>query len=148
MTKKNKWFILVLGIIFLSLVIFIYLKNEDNAPRIEVNGVKVKVEIADTPLLQEKGLSGIESLKEDEGMLFIFENPSLQSFWMKDMRFPIDIIWFDEQMKIVWIEKNLSRSSYPSTFSPDKNSKYVLEVIAGFSTKNNLKIGDSMRFLY
>jgi len=49
-------------------------------------------------------------------MLFVFEEPKIRSFWMKDMSFPIDIIWVDEGLEIVGIEKRISPNTYPKTF--------------------------------
>jgi hypothetical protein len=86
------------------------------------------------------------NLAKNEGMLFVFNHPSQHVFWMKDMNFPIDMIWLDENLKIIYFQKNVLPESYPATFGPDQNSLYVLEVNAGFSDKHNLKIGDSLSF--
>jgi len=68
---------------------------------------------------------------------------------MKDMKFPIDIIWIDPNYKIVHIEKNLQPCIFfllcPS-YSPHANSKYVLEVNSNFTTKNNITVGDRVYF--
>ena len=64
------------------------------------------VEVADTLNEREKGLSGKQSLEINKGMLFIFEKETLSGFWMKDMNFPIDIIWIDKNMRIIGIEKS------------------------------------------
>lgn len=58
--------------------------------------VALNIDIASTDASREKGLSKRESLEKNEGMLFIFDRPGVHTFWMKDMRFPIDIIWFRE----------------------------------------------------
>ncbi|MCX6751552.1 MAG: DUF192 domain-containing protein, partial [Candidatus Nomurabacteria bacterium] len=94
------------------------------------------------PEAQEKGLSGRKSLNEDQGMLFVFYKSEIYPFWMKDMNFAIDIIWIDEDFRVVFIKKNASTQSYPETFTPNQNARYVLEGSAGFSEKNNLKVGD------
>ena len=64
------------------------------------------------------------------------------------MNFPIDIIWIGEDMKVVYIKKNAQPISYPESYSPTIDAKYVLEVVANFSDKNNLKEGDSVEFFY
>jgi len=69
-------------------------------------------EIADTLGERERGLSGKQSLGDDKGMLFIFEEETLPGFWMKDMKFPIDILWIDENKKIVGIEKNMQAGDF------------------------------------
>jgi uncharacterized membrane protein (UPF0127 family) len=80
-------------------------------------------------------------------MLFVFDKPSIYPFWMKDMNFPIDMIWIGENDEVVYIEKNAQPDSYPETFVSSQNAKYVLEVISSFSEKNNLKVGDRVEFL-
>ena len=88
-------------------------------------------------------------MKEDEGMLFVYDRPSRQAFWMKDMKFPIDIIWLDVRGSVVHIEDGL-KPCIPSltcpTYSPDKEAQYVLETVAGFSKKHQLTIGTHVDF--
>ena len=121
----------------------------ENTQYVSIAGQKIKVELALTPKEHSQGLSGKTSLKENEGMLFIFEKLGQYSFWMKDMNFPIDMIWIGENKEIIYIKKDARPESYPETFGPssdDNKAKYVLEVSAGFSDKNNLKIGDIIGF--
>ena len=80
-------------------------------------------------------------------MLFVFDKPGQYPFWMKDMNFAIDIIWIGEDLRVVYIKKDARPELYPETYTPTENAKYVLEVPAGFSEKNNLKVGDSASFL-
>src|SRR3989338_1799538 len=115
---------------------------------VNIAGQNIKVELAVTEAEQELGLSGRSGLKEDEGMLFIFAESGRHPFWMKDMKFPIDIIWLNENMSIVYIKKDARPESYPKIYSPDKDSKYVLEVVSGFADKNNLKIGDEAKSIH
>lgn len=112
---------------------------------------EIKVDLALTAAEQEQGLSGRPGLAENTGMLFVFPNPGNYQFWMKDMNFPIDMIWLSSDLKVVYIEKNATPESYPETFGPGENdgsAKYVLEVVSGFSDKNNLKVGDEVFFTY
>lgn len=111
---------------------------------INIGGRPVYVDIADTPALREQGLSGRKILKDNEGMLFVFDTPTKPGFWMKEMNFPIDIIWINEESLVADVSENLLPSSYPQIFSPRTEIKYVLEVPAGFVKKNNVKIGDKM----
>lgn len=101
----------------------------------------VQVAIADTQELRALGLSFTEPLSEGQGMFFIFETLDIHGFWMKDMRYPIDIIWFSEDMQVVHIEKNVLPSTYPDILFPTSFAKYVLEVPAGFSTAKNIQKG-------
>jgi len=124
--------------------------NIENIKYVKIGGQDVKVDLALTETQQATGLSGRQGLATNEGMLFVFNKPDKYSFWMKDMNFPIDIIWITEDMKIIYIKKDALPSLYPETYGPttsDANAKYVLETIAGFSDKNNLKIGDNISFL-
>lgn len=88
-------------------------------------------EVANTEAKRTLGLSGRKSLQTNQGMLFVFDEPSQPGFWMKDMNFPIDIIWLDENKKIIGIEKNLQPSSYPQVFYPPQKIKSVLEINSG-----------------
>lgn len=113
---------------------------------LELKGQTLTVEIARTPEEQSRGLSGRPELAETGGMLFVYEAPEQPRFWMKEMHFPIDIIWLDQKQKVVEITRNLSPQTYPQTFSPRTPIKYVLEVNAGTAAKNNLQIGDLIHF--
>lgn len=124
------------------------INNASNlTPYVEIKGSVIHVDLAITPDQQAKGLSIKNSLNDSEGMLFPFEKPGDYSFWMKDMKFPIDIIWIDPNNKIVHIEKNLQPCIFfifcPS-YSPDANAKYVLEVNSNYTTRHNITIGDSV----
>lgn len=98
---------------------------------------------------QVKGLSVKDHLKENEGMLFVYEQPTRQAFWMKDMKFPIDIIWLDNARKVIHIEHSLepcpSDIDCPK-FIPSAAALYVLETIAGFSNRHDVKIGTQIDF--
>jgi uncharacterized protein len=112
-------------------------------PTAKINGKEIELLVADTPETREKGLGGRESLPENTALLFVFEVPAQYDFWMKDMKFPIDIIWLDENFKVIHIESNITPDTYPDeTFGPIEKSLYVLEGNALFAQKNNLKIGD------
>jgi hypothetical protein len=135
-------------ILFVIFLFFYFSENKKETIKyVKIAGVTLKVDLAVTKEQQEKGLSFRNNLKNDEGMLFVFEKPSIHQFWMKDMSFPIDIIWIGEDFKVVYIEKNVNPNTYPQTFGPNKDSLYVLEVNAGFSEKNYLKENDKVIFL-
>jgi uncharacterized membrane protein (UPF0127 family) len=111
----------------------------------KINGKIVSLIVADTIEERELGLGGRVSLGENEAMIFVFDIPAQYEFWMKDMKFPIDIIWLDEKFKVVHIESNVTPETYPDeVFVPEENSLYVIETAALFAEKNNLKIGDTV----
>lgn len=122
-----------------------------NIKSVQIAGQNVKVDLALSTATQEEGLSGRASLVENTGMLFVFLNPGKYAFWMKDMKFAIDMVWISEDLKVVYIQKNATPASYPATFGPgisDRYAEYVLEVPSGFVDKNGLKLGDSLLFTY
>lgn len=159
---KRHSFIFSICIVIIFIIIGFFLINQftkntvlENIKSIKIAGQNIKVELAISEAEKSKGLSARQGLADNEGMLFIFENPNKYSFWMKDMKFPIDIIWLassesegGEEVKVVYIKKDARLESYPETFSPDKNAKYILEISSGFSEKNNLKVGDQVLFTY
>jgi len=124
--------------------------------RVIVNGFELTADLAITDDQKTKGLAIKDDLKENESMLFVYEQPSRQGFWMKDMKFPIDIIWLDSNGTVVHIEHNLqpcisilnAGSSILNCpiYTPDKDSLYVLETISGFSQKHDVKIGTNIDF--
>lgn len=109
---------------------------------VSIAGEKINVTIADTPTLQEKGLSGRKELKQNEGMLFIFPESGMYGFWMKEMLFPIDIIWIDANRRVVDAWGGATPDSYPQVRTPVAPAKYVLEVNAGFVKMYSIKRGD------
>ena len=117
--------------------------------RVIVNGFELTTDLAITADQKAEGLAVKDHLKENEGMLFVSEQSSRQSFWMKDMKFAIDIIWLDSNRVVVHIEHNLqpcvSDLDCP-LYSPDKNALYILETVAGFSQKHNVNTGTQMDF--
>lgn len=143
----------IIQLILISFFIF-FLFNITHKPAltnikyVEIAGERIDVELALTKRAHMLGLSIKENLPEGEGMLFIFPKSGEYSFWMKDMKFPIDIIWIDENRRVVFIQPNAKPESYPATFTPEDDALYVLEVSAGFSQKNNLKVGDKVEFGY
>ena len=165
MKNKKLWTILAFLIVLVAIFIFSTAQKPDlenietqelssnKIKYVKIAGADVKVELALTPTEQARGLSGRSELKEGEGVLFVFDNPGIYSFWMKDMLFPIDIIWLapsngggDSLMKVVYIKKDARPESYPKTFDSELEAKYILEVASGFSEKNNLQVGDSAVF--
>ena len=140
---RIKTAVLFSAIVGLGFLFYSLMPEEKNYNSLVIGGAELKVEIADTPQKRIDGLSGRQNLDQNKGMLFIFEKPDHYSFWMKNMKFPIDIIWIDENKKIIDITKNASQESYPERFSPKIPAKYVLEVNAGWADKHNVKIGST-----
>lgn len=129
---------------------FLFLNNNFEKPRevetsetsnvLKIGNAAVKIDIVDTPPERARGLSGIDSIEDDEGMLFVFGGPRRYSFWMKDMRFPIDIVWIGEDRRVVDITENLRPESYPAQYQPREPAQYVLEVNTGWARRHNIEI--------
>jgi len=113
---------------------------------VTINSKKISVDIADNECKEVLGLSERNSLNDGEGMFFVFDNQNYYPFWMKDMNFPIDILWINDSFKIVGIEKNVSPDTYPQYFGAEFFSKYILEIPAFYSDRNNIKVGDKIIF--
>lgn len=107
---------------------------------------EISLEYAVTAADREKGLSGRTQLPPDRGLLFQFEEPGLHCFWMKDMNFPIDIVWLDSSKKIIDIRENVSPDSYPAKFCPAQNAAYGLEVRAGLIKNAGVDLGEQLQF--
>lgn len=141
---KNAFF-LVLGLLVILGSIFLFVRQDltgGNETRdFLINNIVIEAEIVDTPELRQLGLSGRENLPEGRGMFFIFDEPSRHGFWMKDMNFAIDIVWIDEEYRIIGIEKEVVPETFPYVFRPEEPVKYVLELPAGFTSRNNIEIG-------
>ncbi|MGA2783634.1 MAG: DUF192 domain-containing protein [Candidatus Bathyarchaeia archaeon] len=123
--------------------------NSTNSAHIMIAGVILTVELAETATAQEKGLSGRPYLPSNEGMLFVFDHPSYWSFWMTDMKFPLDIIWFNSTRQVVFSEPNLPPCTPQNcpVVTPTSKAMYVLEVNAGFMTSHQIRMGTSFIFL-
>ena len=115
-------------------------------PSVELGGKTFAVEIADTSEKQALGLMFRDNMEADKGMLFIFPNEAPRSFWMKNTRIPLDIMYFDKELKMVSVSadtppcKVTRCPSYPSK-AP---AMYVLELNAGAAKKLGVGVGDKL----
>ena len=106
----------------------------------------LQLELARTPEEQARGLSGRTELASDRGMLFIFATTSTPSFWMHEMKIPIDLVWIQGK-RVVGIERNLPApmaGQTPVTVSPPLLINRVLELSSGGAERYDLKIGDEL----
>jgi len=162
-SMKLQHFILVMGLIFLSIFIVYIFQNSHktpaqsspapqniNLPTIYLNNIGIYVELADTPQKQAKGLSGRTELKDGYGMLFPYTPPQMASFWMKDMLIPIDIIFIKDNKVTTLYENVQPEPDIPlaklKRYSSKQAIDFVLEVPAGWSQKNGVKVGSE--FIY
>lgn len=143
--------LLILGL-FWGMILSFGLAQERSDKFIPVflpGGQKIIAELAVSPEERQRGLMFREGLAEDEGMLFIFEEDGIYSFWMKNMKFSIDIIWLDRNKRIVHIEEKVPpclREPCPS-YTPSLPARFVLELKAGSVQNYSLKIFDQLEFV-
>ncbi len=107
---------------------------------------KIDLEIADNEYERELGLMNRNEMKENQGMLFIFDTQKFQSFWMRNTLISLDMIFVNNQKRIVTIHKGtkiLAETSYPSS----EPAMYVVEVIAGYTDKHNIQVGDKIDWM-
>ncbi|MFY9463353.1 MAG: DUF192 domain-containing protein, partial [Candidatus Sungiibacteriota bacterium] len=116
---------------------------------VAINGARLIVEVAAEPQSQSRGLSGRESMTPNQAMLFLFAKSDKHAFWMKGMKFPIDIFWIkngviaDIEERVPVPVSGLSDASLP-IYRPDVPADVVLETVAGFARDHNVRIGDTV----
>ncbi len=171
--KNYKW--LVIFIIFICLLAAFFLKisnvdlvkdftkedvtenldnnsvTDDNRPQVSVSGHDFLTELAIDAAVQKKGLSGRDSLDQNQSMLFVFPAKSILSFWMIDMKFNIDLLWINDD-KVVGIERNMLAPA-PGTEDKDlliyrspEPANRVLEINSGLVDLYGIKIGDQLDY--
>jgi len=125
---------------------------EELLPLVAIGEASWPVELAITPEERSQGLSGREVLPQGSGMLFVFEGDQHLSFWMRDMNFPLDMVWIESSCHVVDVtrgapipEPGQSLSDLPR-FSPSQAARFVLEVNAGEFDGMDASIGEAVRF--
>lgn len=150
--------VILFGLVVLALLAWVFMHRMNfEKERLDINyadvahpvvlqgDISLSVFTADDPAERAMGLSSFDTLEEDEAMLFIFDYPGRYPFWMKDMKFAIDIVWLDVSGVIVYIKENAEPSDYPNAYYPDTDALYVIEFVSGFVEKQNIQIGDTLR---
>lgn len=116
-----------------------------STPTLTIGHTVIPVELAIKEVSRIKGLSDRKSLPADSGMLFIFDSSVVRSFWMKDMNFPLDMIWIDNN-EIVKIDENIpfpkNKLDPPKVINSEKPVNWVLEVNTGFVSNNSISVGN------
>jgi uncharacterized membrane protein (UPF0127 family) len=107
---------------------------------LKISNVPITVEVADTPQASENGLMFRDSLPEDHGMLFIFDQPRKASFWMRNTKIPLSIAYADSDGKILEIK---SMNPLDETVVPSRSDEvdYALEVNQGWYTRHGITSG-------
>lgn len=149
------WKAIFFIILALAVIIIFAFRNQNfmsgyNDGTIALGNKVVNIEIADTIDKQRLGLGGREVLRENEGMLFVYDQALPRRFWMKGMLIPIDMIWMNDNQVV-----DISASVQPQPgaadhelefYSPSSEADKVLEVTSGWAERNDIKIGDEVKF--
>lgn len=113
---------------------------------VELKGQRFSVELALTREEQTRGLMFRESMADDHGMLFIFPGEAPRSFWMKNTRIPLDIFYFDADLKLVSVARNARPCVAPPCvgYPSEGPARYVLELNAGMAARLDVRKGDPL----
>lgn len=146
-TRKNKKhiFLLIAVLVLILIGCIIWLRSISSGYEkkfMVIDGDLFELMVANTEVKRLKGLSNTKPLLSNTGMVFDFDYEDFHGIWMKDMNYPIDVIWLDSLCRITGA-KSLMRDSFPEVFYPYSPSKYVLELPFN-SVVPNVEIGDEL----
>ena len=143
------------GLVIFSLVLifviiaFIYkffvVKSSLTSTTLKIGEQEFQIEVAKDDASRMRGLSGREYLAPDQGMLFIFDTAGNHGFWMKGMKFPLDMVWIRDN-RVVDLTENvpISKELLPAVYYPKEPILWMLELNAGSVQKYNLQVNDSI----
>lgn len=115
-------------------------------PIMHVGDIPIRIQIANTEAERIVGLSGKKGFEKNiGGLLFVFEKPEYHGIWMKNMNFPIDIIWINKELTVVGVERNVLPETYPKTFRPKEPVLYVLETETAYADLVGINVGDTVK---
>ena len=133
----------------LCLLILLLSGCQQNQHKVTINDIAFYIELADDDNERAMGLMYRKQMADEEGMLFIFPNSQYRAFWMKNTLIPLDILYFDQNRKLINISENTPPCKNTTTRCPNypskKPAKYVLEINAGLSKKHGFNAGDELR---
>ncbi len=113
-----------------------------------IRGKKLNAMVSKTYWERVIGLMHRGGMGTNECMLFVLPYSHRHGIWMRNMKFPIDVIWLDDRKRIVHIERSLPpcMSFNCKVYSPDKDSRYIVELQSGYTKRNRIKINDAAEF--
>jgi uncharacterized membrane protein (UPF0127 family) len=120
-----------------------------SGPRVVLpDGASIQVELATDDATRAQGLMYRDRMAEDHGMLFLFPESGDYPFWMKNTLIPLDMIWIDDQRRIVHVSSNVPpcKADPCPNYPPNAVAKYVLELAGGVAAKHHLTNGQAVRF--
>lgn len=155
MSKIFFYFSIIITLIFLLFIAFLLEKREikDNfltkqkLAAISIGNSVLKAEVVNSAANKLRGLGGRKSINDGEGMLFVFSYDDYHGIWMKNVRFPIDIFWLNNDFRIIDFKMAIKPESYPEIFYPREKARFILETGAGFAEKRKIKFDDLVKIL-
>lgn len=148
--KNISWIWITIWFLILVVAYSIFnnrLHEKNNIPQLCAGRICFTVELARTQAEQEQWLMYRESMSDNHGMLFVFPKSDLQNFWMKDTLIPLDMVWIDEQFRVVRIMTAQPCIADPcAVYRPEIWAKYVLEINAGIADKYKIVEWSMIRF--
>lgn len=136
-----------LVLILVALVVSYMFRNFQSGTDVRLGSGVFNVQVAATDAARIQGLSGVDQLNANGGLLMIFQSDDKWGIWMKDMKIPLDIIWMNKDKNVIYIVTNASPDLGTSkTFKPEAPARYVLEVPAGTVESAGIKIGNTAAF--
>ncbi len=153
--KNNGFLIMILFIITIILCYFyvgkdIYPFGLIKAEFIDKNGQSIKtfnLKVANTSSLRERGLMFVKELKEDDGMIFVYDKDENLVFWMKNTYIPLDLVFLNKDYKIVGIVENMIPLDDTKRYYINGKSRYAVELSAFTAKKYNIRVGDKLRII-
>ena len=151
--RTSKVQVILLAVLIPLGALYLYVKASDGSlagffipdtPMMHIGEVPIRVDIANTREELIQGLSGKDNLGAVNGLLFVFPETKNHAIWMKDMNFPIDIVWISEDLVVINVERNVSPETYPTTFKPNSPARYALETEAGFTNTVGIQKGQKV----
>ncbi len=122
-------------------------KLQKPTTQVTINSTVYNLTLADTETELMSGLSGVEKLDSNGGLLMQFPSDDTWGIWMKDMKIPLDIIWLNKDKKVVYIKENVNPDLGTSTvMRPDEPCRYVLELTDGSVRRAEIRVGQQTNF--
>lgn len=147
---RPKTTLILLGgftLILIAIIVAFAMANFKPTTSVRVGSGMYHVWLADNEVKRSEGLSGVEKLKINGGLLMDFQGNGFWGIWMKDMKIPLDIIWLDANKKVVHIEADVSPNLGTSkVLTPKSLSRYVLELPAGSAKKAGIRLNEVADF--
>jgi hypothetical protein len=147
--RRSTTITLTVGVVLImvALVASFVAANFKPTTQVRVAGGVYSLQLANTVTTRFQGLSDVEKIQSNGGLLMVFDSNDMHGIWMKDMKFPLDLVWLDSSKKVVYIVKNAPPENPANTvYVPKDPALYVLELPAGSVQKAGIKTGDTAEF--